>query len=242
MKSPRGVFRFTHLNKPDTKFDADGVYTVKVAFDKDDPRVQKFIEKIDELHAEAGEEMQKAWDEMKPAAKKKLATKKITEPTLMPCYEDELDDDGDPTGKVLMNFKTKAQFISKKTGKTIQKVIPFFDAKGQMIPDKKRPLVYGGTVGQVDFNTRSAFIPAQGEGYLSFYLNNVRILQLVTNGGGDWDEDEDYGFDGNSLQDRPDAGGNSGGDSEDDGDGYDDDLGDGDTGGSGDDYDDEIPF
>lgn len=238
-KTPKGVFRFCHLNKPDTKFKAEGEYHVTAAFDKDDPKVQAFIEKMDALHEAALEEAQEAWEDVKPAVKKKLKVKGITEPLLMPYYTDEEDDDG-PTGKFLLRFKTKAQFQSKKTGKMVKKVVPFYDGRGEIIPDKKRPLVYGGTVGNIDFNTVATFIPAQGEAYLSLYLNSIRISQLVTSGsaGGGWDEDEDSDFSADDL-DEYDAGDD---DDENDGD-LDGDLdGDVNEGDHVSDLDDEIPF
>lgn len=240
-KTPKGVFRYTHLNKPDTRYDADGVFSVTVAFDKDEPRVQKMIAELDKAHAEAGEKGQELFDELKPAAKKKLAQKKITESMLMDYYEDELDEDGDPTGKILMRFKTKAQFTSKKTGKVVKKVVPFFDGKGEMIHEKKRPLVYGGTIGAVDFGHSPVFIPSSGEAFLALYLNSIRISKLVTSGqtGGDWEEDEDSDFSGDDLpeyDDSEDDGDQKGGDD------LEDDLDGGYDAGGNDDEDDEIPF
>lgn len=238
-KTPKGVFRFTHLNKPDTKFKAEGEYHLTVAFDKDDPKVQALIEKMDAEHEAALKKAQEAWEDVKPAIKKKLKAKKITEPVLMPYYVDEEDDDG-PTGNILIRFKTKTQFTSKKTGKTVKKVVPFYDGRGEVIPDKKRPLVYGGTVGAVDFKMVPTFIPAQGEAYLSLYLNSIRILQLVTSGsaGGGWDDDEESDFSADDLDEY-----DAGDDDEDidddlDGDLDDDDVNDSDD----DDLDDEIPF
>lgn len=239
-KTPKGVFKFTHLNKADTRFDSDGVFSVSVVFDKDDPKVKKMIAELDKAHAASLEKANEAWEELKPAAKKKLAQKKITEPLLMPYYEDELDESDEPTGNIILRFKTKAQFTSKKTGKIVKKVVPFYDGKGQMIHDKKRPLVYGGTVGFVDYGTAPVFIPSTGECYLAFYLNSIMISQLVTSGsaGGGWEADEESDFDGATLEEY------GGGDDEDESEGedLDGDLdGDGADDGDGD-LDDEIPF
>jgi hypothetical protein len=240
MKTPKGVFKYTHLNKPDTRYDSDGVFSVSVVFDKDDPKVKKMLAALDKLHAEAGEAAEEAWAEIKPAAKKKLAQKKITEPMLMDYYEEELDDNDEPTGNIVMRFKTKSQFTSKKTGKIVKKVVPFYDGKGQMIHDKKRPLVYGGTTGFVDFGTSPVFIPSSGEAYLAFYLNSVMISKLVTSGsaGGGWEADEDSDFDGDELEEF------NGGDDDDNGEDLDDDLDDDLDGDENedDDLDDEIPF
>lgn len=240
MKSPKGVMKYAHLNKPDTRYDSDGVFSVTVLFDKTAPAVVKMIAALDKLHAAALADAEEKWAEIKPAAKKKLAQKKITEPMLMDYYAEELDDNDEPTGNIEMRFKTKSQFTSRKTGQVVKKVIPFYDGKGQMIHEKKRPLIYGGSEGAVDFGTAPVFIPSSGEAYLAFYLNSVMISKLVTSGsaGGGWDADEDSDFSGDDLEEY------TGDDEDDGGEDLDDDLdGDNDDDAPADDIDDdEIPF
>ncbi len=245
-KTGKGVFRYCHLNKPDTKFSAEGEYSVSVVFDHEAKATQRVINELEALQAEKMKEAKELFKKLKPAAKQKMKAKGIDGPIAMPIYEILEDDEGDPTGQIAIRFKTKAAFPSKKNpDRMIKKVVPFFDGKGEMIADSKRPLVYSGTEGAVDFNANAVYIQSSAEVYVSCYLNSIRISKLVTAGsaaGGDWDEDEDSDFDGSELEEYI---------PEDDDDGIeegsldadlDDDLDDSAEAEEGDNLDDEIPF
>lgn len=244
MKTPKGVFKYVWLNKPDTKFDADGVYTVTVVMDKENPKTQKLLKDLAAEHKKAVAEATHKWDEMTAQQKAKFKKKGITGPAAMPFYEDVVDDEGDPTGQISLRFKTKARIKSSRTGRVTARTVPFYDGRGNIIPDKKRPSIFAGTVGAVAFTPRGSYIPKDAEVYLSLYLDSVRILELKTAGGGgdDWDDDDDASdFDGSTLDDVADD--DLGGDDDDD---LDDDLGGGDDSNQpdqdDDDLDDEIPF
>lgn len=244
-QTPVGIFKYCHLNKPDTKFSEVGDFSVTVVFDADEEPVKRMLSALKKAHAKAVEEAEEKWDEISVPNKKKLANKGITGVIALPFYEDEYDENDQPTGNIMLRFKTKAQFKDRKTGRMSEKVVTFVDGKGQVIPAKKRPLVYGGTTGRVDFSNSAYFIPAQGTAGLSLYLNKVQIAQLVSAGGGGFDEIEGSGFSADDLEEYEGSGGDSSGGST--GGGIDDDL-DGDLGGSGQDtggpsdFDDEIPF
>lgn len=202
--TPRGVFKYTHLNKPDfgTKQfpKKDGEFSVTLRLDKDDPKTAAFIEKIEAMMPEFEEEANELFDNASPKVKAKWKQKKITEPDFQPFYQDELDDDGDPTGTLLFRFKTKASFEDRKTGKTVEKVVPLLDGKGEMIPAKKRPTVYAGTEGKVAFTVGMSFIPDEAKAFVTFYLSEVKILKLAASMGGrsafeDDDEESDFSSD-----------------------------------------------
>lgn len=180
--TPVCVFKYCHLNKPDTRYKEEGEYSVTVAMDKDDAETQAFIEQIEALVSKQEEAAEAGWENASPKQKAAWKKKKITEPTIMPFYEDELDEEGEPTGRILFKFKTKATF--EKDGKTIRKTVTLVDGLGQVIPTKKRPLVYAGTEGRVAFTVGYAFIAKDAEAFMSFYLNQVQIAKLATGGGG----------------------------------------------------------
>lgn len=235
--TPIGVFKYCHLNKPDTRYKEEGEFAVTVAFEKDDPDTQAFIAQLEALVPEQEEHAAEAF--ANASAKQKAQWKNpkkgdpITEPTIMPFYEDEYDEEGDPTGRVLFKFKTKASFQDRKTGETRKKVVKLSDGRGQVIPTKKRPLVYAGTEGRVAFGTGISFIAAGADSYLSFYLNEVQITNLVSGGGGSssFGAVEGSGFSSEDL-DEYDPSGESEGGSE----------GEGQGSGGGEDLDDELPF
>lgn len=209
--TPIGVFKYAHLNKADTRYKEEGEHSVTMAFDKDDEPTTAFIEQMEKLVAKQQEAADEGWDNASAKQKAAWKKKKISEPTLMPFFDDELDDEGDPTGRILFKFKTKASF--EKDGKTIKKTVTLVDGRGEVIPAKKRPLVYAGTEGRVAFSVGFYFIAKDAEAYMSFYLNQAQITKLVSGGGGSsaFGAVEGSDFDGDELDeyngDDEDAGG-----------------------------------
>lgn len=229
LNSPKGVFKYAHLNKPDFGTEAhpkaDGEFSVTIALDKDDAATKVFIAKLEEQAAALEDQLQDEFDGQSPKVKASWKQRKITEPTFMPFYADELTEAGEPTGRLLFRFKTKAQFKGKD-GEIVKKVVPLVDGMGEMIPAKKRPLVYAGTLGRAAFTLGLAFIPKDAQGYMSFYLNQVQIAKLVSSGGAGqsaFGADEDSDFSAEELEEYE-------GNSKDQDDGGNDDL------------DDELPF
>lgn len=180
--TPIGVFKYAHLNKPDTRYKEEGEYSVTVALDKDDKATTAFIKQIEALVEKQEEAAEAGFENASPKQKAAWKKKGITEPVIMPFFDDELDEEGDPTGRVLFKFKTKATF--EKDGKTMKKTVTLVDGKGQVIPYKKRPLVYAGTEGRIAFTVGFSFIAKDAEAYMSFYLNQAQITQLASGGGG----------------------------------------------------------
>ena len=82
--SPKGVAVYPRLNKPDTKFDADGVYKTGLRVDPNDPQAAAFLKKMEDFGAANGK-------------------------TKMP-FKDEAGDDGAPTGMVIVNYKVAAKW------------------------------------------------------------------------------------------------------------------------------------
>lgn len=239
--SPKGIFKYTHLNKPDHKgaerFNAALQYKVTLILPKDDPETKKMIANLEKKYKEAEEHAKTQMDEA--SAKQKGAWKKkgITDPDMQPFFDEEYDEDtGEPTGNIELRFKSHAEFKDKDTGKVNKKIIPFIDGRGQTIPNKKRPNVFAGTEGRVAFTTAPAFIPAEGKCFLSLYLNSVQITKLQSAGNSNpFGADEDSDFSAEELEDIED----NASDGDDDSDL--DDGGDQDTG-EDDEEDDEIPF
>jgi hypothetical protein len=82
--TPKGVAVYPRLNKPDTKFDAEGVYKVDLRLDPCDPGVDEFVAKVEAF-----------------AAENNLTGKKNG-------IKHEAADNGEPTGMLLVHFKVKA--------------------------------------------------------------------------------------------------------------------------------------
>jgi hypothetical protein len=184
--SPKGISVYPRLVTPDTKFNADGVYSTRLRMPIE--RGQVLMDKLDAM---AQESFDKAVADNGGKTFKIVKGKK-TDIEKNPPYVVVLDDDGNPTGEVEFNFKMKAQFKDKQ-GNT-QKLKPVLvDARGNTI--KKAISVYGGSEMKVEF-TPVQYSSNLGCG-VTCYLSAVQILKLVSGGGGHRfgaDDDGDYEF------------------------------------------------
>ena len=169
--TPRGTAVFPHLNTPDTKFDENGVYSPKLALS--DEAAAELSDELTAAHAAAYERHCKE--------QKKPKLKKFDLP-----MEDELSQDGEPTGNTLFKFKSKA-----RTAKGVARKIVLVDAK-------KKPLtehIGGGSQIKINYRITDWYVPALGVG-LSLQINGVQVLDLKENSGGNADAmfDEEDGF------------------------------------------------
>lgn len=110
--SPRGTAVYPWLNRPDTKFSADGDYkvTLKVAAADALPLIQKLDEIISDYQSQQTK-----------------ADPKLGRYNVSPPYEEEMDDQGNLTGNFLFKFKQKAK-IHTKDGRTIDMKVALVDA------------------------------------------------------------------------------------------------------------------
>ncbi len=186
--TPKGVAVWPRLNEPDTKYKDEGEYTVKLAFDTDDKEARKLIVDLEKIR----DEQYAQWKSENP--------KKAKTATLGPVYTDELDDDGEETGRILLNFKMKASGVSKKTGKKWTRKPDIFPAKGKD-PLKNPPSIGGGSVLRVSFEYFTTFVESSKTFYLSLRMNAVKLIELVEFGKKDAKghgfEDED-GYEGST--------------------------------------------
>jgi hypothetical protein len=141
LNSPKGAFKFPKLTTPDTKFKAEGEYSVKLIVASDAPGVADLISKCDK---EAADSLKEAKANAKNAAEaKKWETK------YLPYAHVEDEESGEPTGEVEFKFTMKASGVSKKTGKPWTRKPALFDAKGN--PIKGEVEIGGGTIGKISF-------------------------------------------------------------------------------------------
>jgi hypothetical protein len=168
--TPKGTARWPKINKPDTKFDEDGVYTVDLILEGKDS--EALIEQITKIRDEGYKEF---------CTKEKKAKLKLAD---LP-FKAEEDDAGNETGRTVFRFKLKAKGKSKDGSKYDRKVA-IFDAKGK--PTKAE--VWGGSGIKVSYEPRPWFVAMHGVG-VSLQLRAVQIIDLVTKGSGD---SKSFGF------------------------------------------------
>lgn len=193
MITPKGTFVWPKLTEPDygTKEfpKEDGEYSVKIQFDSTDPAFIAFRAKVDKLHAVAIEQAEEQFSEMKVAQRKKLGQITIND-AFSEVYDEETEE---PTGMVEMKAKMKASGEVKKgprAGKKWTRKPDLFDAKGIKLPTKGLN-IGGGTSGKLSVSLNDYFIPSNAACGISFQLEGVQIIDLVSFGA---KKASDHGF------------------------------------------------
>jgi|ERR1700722_18920492 len=185
--SPRGIYRYPRLLKPDAgpkgKESKVPKFSVKNEFDPGQQFVvgktkvsqEEIVEKLEALRDAKFDEVEA---DLK-AKKKGAALKKLSKaPVLRPV----LDEDGNETGKLFITAKTASEYKDKKTGEIVKKRPPtMFDAKGKEL--KKLPNVGGGSEGKLSVSADAYYVDSSGEVGVTYYLEATQLLKLVEFGG-----------------------------------------------------------
>lgn len=164
--TPLGTANYPWLNKPDTKFNPDGDYSVALTFRDDDGQFTTLI------NQELEKSLAKA-KELNQGKKIKQADAPITE------NED---------GSITLKFKLKAK-VTPKNGEPFEQKPALFDAKGK--PLDREVLIGGGTKMKVAFEVVPFYTALVGAG-LSLRLKAVQVIDLVEYSGGG--NGSSYGF------------------------------------------------
>lgn len=210
--SPKGTFKWPRLNEADTKYKAEGLYSVKLILDEAEAKalMGKLQPHFDQALADGREKY--AALPVKTRKEKEFKINKY----FSPVYDEETEEE---TGQVEFNFKMTASGVSKKTGKAWSRAPRIFDAKG--VPMKNPPPIWGGTVGKIAFEVMPYFNAAQAEAGLSLRLDAAQIIELVSGGGKSasaygFGEEDGYAHDNDSFEDESGNAGGSAGGAEDD--------------------------
>lgn len=174
--SPKGIAVYPHLNKPDTKWKPEGEFKVTLRIAGGE--AEAFKSAIEERVSKALEEAKKELLEKAAGDGKKLAQAKrvIEELKVLSPVKPAYDDDGNETGDIEVAFKTKATVTDRKTGATIQKKLPLFDAKRQPMGEN----VWGGSQLKVAFEYMPYYNPATKQVGVSLRMNAVQVIELVS--------------------------------------------------------------
>lgn len=164
--SPVGEFLFPWINKPDVKFNADGLFHVDLRLTGKDAADLR-----EDLDRKAQEAFDEITAEMTPAERKKF---KLYVP-----YEVEEDEEGNPTGATIFNFKQNAK-IKLKDGSTKEIQIGIYDANG----DDAKVNIYGGSTGRIMYSTRPIKMAGTKEAGVRLDFSGVQIASLSTGAGG----------------------------------------------------------
>ena len=185
--SPKGIAVFPRLNTPDTKFNANGVYSTKLVIAGEDatPLMAAIEGEADAAMATAREELEAKLANAAPKDKPKIkaALDKLGKGPLP--FESEYDDQGEETGNVVFSFKTNATYKDRKTDEVKSKEVTMFAAKGKdPLKGKQRPNIWAGSTLKVNFTAAPYYNAATGSAGVSLRINAVQIINLVSSGGG----------------------------------------------------------
>ena len=174
IRTPKGKASWIYLDTPNENLNGESEYKITLFFDKADPEVKTFIEKLNSFRKEAAR--------ITDVPAKNIASpiKKVTEKE----KEQVADRFEVSIGSPFIELKTKAD------GDREIKVVGA-DAKTEI--DSK---VWAGSVCRA--SSGAAVWQFGGKTGLKLYLNAVQVLELVTGGGGDGldvFEDESSEFD-----------------------------------------------
>lgn len=174
--TPRGTFIYPKLVEPDTKYvKPHGEYSTKFALRLDDPETAAFINRLEEILAKYIEDDPK---ELGAAIIKKASTADI--------YDEEMDDEGEETGRVIFRFKLKA--MVETPNKSWPQAPRLFDAAAQPLEGVDP---WTGSEGKVNVEVFPYYMASTKSFGLSLRLKGAQILKLVSGGGASAD---DMGF------------------------------------------------
>ncbi|MCX4025652.1 hypothetical protein H0A36_28285 [Endozoicomonas sp. SM1973] len=161
--SPLGTLGpFPRLNKPDTKFNADGEYKAQLVVPAED--AQKLIDRINKQYEEFYNELTE--EERKKKKKPKLKLKKADLP-----YEVDEDE-----GTVTFKYKLKA-LIKKKDGTIIKRRPIIYDSKGKKVPEVTDIFIGQGSEIKISTLFYTWYTPTLGAG-ITLQFDAVQVIKL----------------------------------------------------------------
>jgi len=169
--TPRGTFIYPKLVEPDTKYvKPHGEYSTKFALDLEKEETGAFVDRLNEiLNAYKAEQS----EELGAAKMKKAITADI--------FDEELDDEGEETGRAIFRFKLKA--MVETPNKSWPQQPRLFDAQAQPIDSSSGVDPWTGSEGKVNVEVFPYFMESTKSFGLSLRLKGAQILKLVSGGG-----------------------------------------------------------
>lgn len=188
--TPKGTAVWPKLNTPDTKFVAEGEYSVKLRLDATEEKVQEFLARVEKARTDsvawARKDLEASLASTKEAAKKGALKKKLESLDAAESpVKSVLDEDGGETSFVEIRFKSKAQFTGKD-GKVI-KVRPVLVNAMKETLDPDETIVGGGSIIKVSAAMYPYYNAKDNVSGVTFRLRAAQIMKLSAGG-------SDYGF------------------------------------------------
>ena len=170
--TPKGTFLYAWLNKPDTKFDADGVYKVTQQLGASEIE-QLPVAEIKQLHSEFVAKLRESL--VGKGQGQKAKTLKVKDEYFPKEYDKKT---GEETGNILINASMKASGVSKTKGPWTRRP-DVYDVSGQPYDGR----VFGGSIGKLKIEARPWYVASSNETGVSMKLVAAQITKLVDGSG-----------------------------------------------------------
>jgi hypothetical protein len=185
--SPIGIARHAHVNKPDTKFNKDGLWHIKLVFEGE--QAVAFQAELDRLAEEGFAEVMEEKG-LKPVEAKKWSQH-------LP-YVVEEDDEGRPTGRLIVHFKQNAK-IPLPDGEFKAFKMGIRDSKD----NETNADVWGGDKVRVKYAPRSIPINTDKKVTLRLDFCLTQLVDKAKKQGGGFDEVEGGYVDDTAAPEKP---------------------------------------
>jgi len=192
--TPRAAAVWPKLVQPD-EFKGEKSYKVGLLLDPQDEAHAKFIQHVEEAGQAAYDEWKQEAEEeatnAKGAAKAK-AKKALEAVAMFTPLSPEYDDEGEETGRLILNVKMKAEGVNPKTSKTWKRRCPIFDSAGKELTGQSGLSIWGGSILKAEVTLNPFAMPATEKAGVSGRLEAIQIVELATgNAGGKFGVEED---------------------------------------------------
>lgn len=195
-ETPAGLSKHTWVDRPDTKFDTDGLFKTKLVGDLSNPKIVALRAKIDAAAQAAFDEELK---DLTPGQRKKWQV-------YLP-YTLEEDEEGNETGRIVFEFKRNAKVTIRKTGEVKELSVAVYDSAGNAV--KPAPAIYGGSTIKVMGSFRPIKISATQKAGVRMDFFAVKVLKMSQGAGGNPfsnDEEIEDGWTSNATENSTSAG------------------------------------
>lgn len=146
--TPKGTFGFPHLNTPDTKFNAKGVYKTGLVLTADEAEEIKALCQAAFDHFLRNERARLEKADLKPVERKKKLTLLERAPHY-PVTEALDQETAESTGEWVVTFSIDATGVAKKTGREYSNAPVIWD--NQDPPQKTQALIFNGAKGKITY-------------------------------------------------------------------------------------------
>ena len=174
----KGNAKWAKVFEPDTKFVPEGEYSIQVSLPEE--QAAEVCEQLDNMaQAKLAEAVKD-----NPKLKTVLSTRK--------SYEAEVDDDGNPTGNIIIKSKLKAR-VKSRDGQTFEQKPMVVDAK--RTPMEGNVLVGNGSLVNVAVEPIPYVMQSTKQVGVSLRLKAVQVINLVEYGNSSssiFDEEDGY--------------------------------------------------